>query len=272
MLKNNFTILVNSSDGFEDCWDPFFTLFSKYWPEYKGKIILNTEFKDYKFKGLDITCAKSNWDSPDKKLTWSECLINALKTIETPLVLYLQEDYFIDKPVNNNFIIEVAELMTNYQKIKYIGLTDSGNYPPFYIWEKDKRLLQVSNNSKYRISTQAGLWDTLTLISYLKPTENGWMFEIFGTQRAKKKKELFLTINRELFSYSTNPIIAYIHTGIIKGKWHKKIPQLFEENNIKVDFSQRGYYSEKHWILRKIETTRKLLKNPIVFIRGMLDL
>ena len=46
-----FTVLVNSSDGFEDCWDPFFKLFDKYWPNCNAPIILNTEKKTYKSTG-----------------------------------------------------------------------------------------------------------------------------------------------------------------------------------------------------------------------------
>jgi hypothetical protein len=28
----HFTVLVNSCDAFEDCWQPFFQLFSRCWP------------------------------------------------------------------------------------------------------------------------------------------------------------------------------------------------------------------------------------------------
>ncbi len=258
------TILVNSSDNFEDCWDPFFKLYSNYWNAAGVPILLNTEFKTgYTYANLPIRCSAANAQSPERRLTWSECLINALHQVETDLVLYLQEDYFIEQTVNTQIIDEMINLMQADPEIKYVGLTHLGNFPPFATWEKDSKLYKVLN-TRYRISTQAGIWRKETLLSYLKPDENGWMFEIFGTQRAKKRNELFLTLNREL-----PPAILYTHTGIIKGKWHPAMPALFAENEIEMDFTKRGIYKEKPYLLRKLETGLKLVKDPYVFYRGM---
>lgn len=258
------TILVNSSDNFEDCWDPFFKLYSKYWNATGVSILLNTEFKTgYTYANLPMRCSAANSQSPERRLTWSECLINALHQVDTDLVLYLQEDYFIEQPVNGQLIDEMINVMQADPEIKYIGLTHLGNFPPFATWEKDNRLYKVLN-TRYRISTQAGIWRKETLLSYLKPEENGWMFEIFGTQRAKKRNDLFLTLNRTL-----PPAILYTHTGIIKGKWHPEMPALFAKNEIEMDFTKRGMYKEKPYLLRKLETGLKLVKNPSVFYKGM---
>ena len=94
------------------------------------------------------------------------------------------------------------------------------------------------------------------------------MFEIFGTQRAKKKRDLFLTLNREIYN-EANPAILYTHTGIIKGKWHPAMPALFKRNQIEMDFSKRGIYREKPYLLRKLETGLKLVKDPFLFYNGM---
>ena len=53
-MSSNLTILINTSDGFEDCWNPFFTLFKKYWPNNQSPVFLNTEFKNYVHPGLNI--------------------------------------------------------------------------------------------------------------------------------------------------------------------------------------------------------------------------
>ena len=60
-----YSIIVNTCDSYSDCWDPFFKLFSVFWKDCKGKIFLNTEYKDYSFPGLDIiptkVCEKRNF-------------------------------------------------------------------------------------------------------------------------------------------------------------------------------------------------------------------
>jgi hypothetical protein len=264
----NFTIFVNTSDGFEDCWIPFFTLLKKHWHDCKIPIFLNTEFKNYTIHGLNITCTKVHEGITERKLTWSECLIKGLEKVQTPYVLYLQEDYFFETDVNVELIFSLINKMNLNNDIKYIGLTDIGNFGPFKPYSEDSDLVIVGNN-RYRISTQAAIWDKEVLLSYLLPHENGWMFEIFGTLRANKRKDLFLTVNRDLYSKNKNPIISYEHTGIIKGKWHPNIPNLFKSNKIEVNYNYRGFYKSKSRILRKMETVKNLLKNPILFFRGI---
>lgn len=267
---NNFTIIVNSSDGFEDYWDPFFKLFSYNWSNCEYPILLNTENKEYTnpFKELNIVSTKSNNIDKTRRLTWSECLIEALNQVKTRHVLYFQEDYFIENKVRVGLIEEFANLMLEKNEIKYIGLTHFDNNPPFTSWEEDERLWIVNPKAKYRISMQAALWDKNTLLNYLRPEESGWMFEIFGSQRAKKKKELFLTTNRNMFnSNDKTAIIDYVHTGIIKGKWHFQIPQLFKINNIEIDFKKRGFYEPKPAFLNKIDTLKRLIKEPKMFIK-----
>jgi hypothetical protein len=265
---NQLTILINTSDSFEDCWDPFFKLFHKYWPNCKIPILLNTEKKIYHFPEINIKSSQVNLNF-DRRLTWSECLIEALKKIETPLVLYMQEDYFIENFVQVDLINDFSDLMYKNKEIKYIGLTNFGNRPPFFDYHKDKRLMEVSRLSNYRVSTQAGIWNKDTLVSLLREKENGWMFEIFGTIRAKNRADLFLTVNRNIFNQD-NYIINYQLTGIIKGKWLPTIPELFKKENIDVDFTKRGFYKSKNFFFRKLETLNKIIKNPITLINGIL--
>jgi hypothetical protein len=268
-MSNNLTIFVNTSDGFEDCWIPFFQLFTKHWPSCKYQILLNTEFKEFSFEGLNIKCTKVHEEFKNRKLTWSECFLLGLEQVVTPYVLYLQEDYFFETPVRLDIIDSFLKKMEGDTSIKYIGLTDIGNYPPFKDFIEDNRLVEVGNG-KYRISTQAALWDKQILLSYILPHENGWMFEIFGTERAKKRSDRFLTANRNIFSRKNNPILSYEHTGIIKGRWHPSMEPLFKKNNIDVNFELRGFYKSKPYLLRKIETMFKLLKNPFSFINSMI--
>jgi hypothetical protein len=268
--QNKITILVNSSDGFEDCWEPFFCLLKKHWPNCKYPILLNTEYKDYQYPGLNIKASKANASFPERRLTWSECLQEALKQIETPLLLYMQEDYFIDKPVLEMPIELFADKMINNGSINFIGLTHFGSCPPFVPYSKDDNFYEITKKARYRVSTQAGLWSRQSLLSLLMPDENGWMFEIFGTRRARRSAGIFLTSNRELYNpLKGTAIINYTLTGIIKGKWHVDMPALFAHHNLKMDFAKRGFYKKRSYLFRKIETTKKLLKDPLKFCQRM---
>lgn len=264
MTDTGFTVLVNSSDGFEDCWSPFFVLFRKYWPEFDGKILLNTENKQYKAPGLNAICTQVQ-PMGEPRYTWSECLMAALKQVPTPLVLYMQEDYFLHRPVINSLVQAAANYMLDHSEVKHIALTNIGSLGPYLPYQPDW-LQIIKPTARYRVSTQAALWRVETLQSYLVPEENGWMFEIYGTWRARRRNELFLRVRS---CSSADAPFEYLHTGIIKGKWLSDIQRVFVENNIEVDFSKRGFYVPKHPLLRRLETGMRLLENPAYFIRQL---
>ncbi len=72
-----FTLLVNSSDGFEDCWEPFFTLLGRHWPRISVPILLNTERKDRQPSDrLPVQCSRVQPPAAPR-LTWIECLLAA---------------------------------------------------------------------------------------------------------------------------------------------------------------------------------------------------
>ena len=160
-LKQNFAILINTTDSFEDCWLPFFTLFKKFWPDYKGKIYLNTETKVFSFEGLNIISIQNNIKTPAYKPSWSECLLRAIDFVKEECILYMQEDYFMHDFVKNELVNKYAVLL-NTTDIDCIHLTDQATSGPLHP-SNYSDLLETDRNAAYRISTQAG--DT----TYLNP-------------------------------------------------------------------------------------------------------
>ncbi len=182
IMDNELTILVNSTDGFWDCWYPFFKLFETYWPRCPHKIVLNTETKEYRHAGLDIVCTKTYSREFGRKLSWSECLIRCLDMIDTDAILYLQEDYFVNDYVDAGHLYQLLHIM-HREKYSHIRLMELDNGGPWHqslyplLWEIDQR-------ANHRISLQAGLWMKDRLKFYLNPRENAWQFERWGNRRA----------------------------------------------------------------------------------------
>lgn len=261
---STYSILVNSTDKYSDCWIPLFTLIERYWNPRDTTFYLNCESEDFSFKDIDIRPIRNvqGW-------TWSKCLLNALENIDDDIILYLQDDYFLNSAVRTDEISSFVDLMRNNQEIKHIGLTTYGSAESDFYYEKNNKLKIIKQNAKYRISLQSGLWNKNCLMSYVKDDENAWMLEVFGSARARRRKDLFLTVSKEL--YLQHPIIRYIHTGIIKGKWHKDIPAFFESEGISADFTRRGIIDPfKSPLRNKFQTYKKILAMPsrlIDFIR-----
>jgi hypothetical protein len=236
----DLTVLVNTSDGFEDCWSPFFTLFARYWPECPYPIVLNTETKTPFFEGLQVRPARVARNA-DRRLTWSECLGRCLDAIDTPFVLYLQEDFFLEAPVRRHFVEIFLDAMRtgSADVIRLMECDGSGPWAPSthpLLWEVDQR-------ATYRIALQAALWRRTTLRAHLRPHESPWQMEVFGSARARRSRDRVLCVDRERFHGPGKEIFPYTPTGVIKGQWAREIVEpLFDAHQIDIDFSRRGFY------------------------------
>lgn len=257
-----YTVLVNTSDGYRDCWDPFFTLFARYWPDCTARVLLNTELARYEggARPVESACVQ---DGMDRRRTWGECMIRGLGMIDTPLVLYLQEDYFLESRVDTPRLNGLARMMLEDPKVAQIGLTPFGAYGPFRP-TSDPSLWEVDRKSRYRTSLQAALWRVDAMRSFVRPEENGWMFEIYGTRRSRRRSDLFLTTNRD-----REPVFPYSNAGIVKGKWDVRMPAFFDREGVHVDFARRGFFKPRPRALEKFRTLRKLLEHPTQLVRGL---
>jgi hypothetical protein len=236
-----YTILINSTDSFEDCWYPFFKLFSVYWPNCDRPILLNTETKSFQYPGLNVVCSQVGAESPGKRLSWSQCLHRCLGQIDTPLILYLQDDYFLNSQVSVKQIDELADLMLqkDYTCIRLMECGGSGPWHPCehpLLWEVDQR-------AKYRIALQAGLWNKQRLQNYLRLHESPWQLEVFGSKRAHHIADTIFCVNRDIFNDQSYQLFPYHPTGVVAGKWKREaVVDLFNRHGISVDFSVRGFY------------------------------
>lgn len=237
---NDLTILVNTSDGFEDCWAPFFQLFARYWPECPYPIVLNTETKVARIEGMAIrsACVAAG---AEQRPTWSECLARCLDEISTPYVLYLQEDFFLESAVQQPFIeVFLDELRAGRADV--VRLMECGGSGP---WSPSGHplLWQVDQAAQYRIALQAALWRKSTLRGHLRMHESPWQMEVFGSARARRIRDRVLCVNRDRFHGEGMEVFPYTPTGVIKGQWERSIVEpLFARHGIEIDFSRRGFY------------------------------
>ncbi len=235
-----FTLLVSSSDAYEDCWIPFFALLSKYWPKCDHPIVLNTNTKDFSYPGLDITCPMVS-ERYGRNLPWGARLKKSLEFVQDDIILFMLDDYFIQSPVVVDKVEELVELMKK-DNLSHImlypipGPNHMSQYP---------MLVERGQMAEYRFSFQVGLWRKERLASYLRDHEDPWHAERWGTRRAWRVKDSFYCID-EAYYAQEGPIIDYLVTGgMIGGKWAgESIVNLLKSNDIAMDFTKRGFYKK----------------------------
>lgn len=268
LMESKYSILVNTCDKFEDCWEPFFKLWATYWPQCRGKIFLNTEYKNYNNEFVKVTplkvCEQNNVDKVTKT-TWSQCLRWALDSIDSDIILYMQEDYFLKAPVKNELVEKYVKLMEDNCKISCIHLTDQA-----VLNGKESNFENLDNvllKQRYRVSCQAALWRKKELIRLIREYEDAWEFEEFGSMRSAIFKSNYYVVKKEYVKLNHFEIIPYVFTGIVRGRWFEEIIPLFEKHQIFVDYSIRGFLKDappkpfKQRINYRFKKMFKILKN-----------
>lgn len=267
-MLNKYSILVNTCDGFEDCWEPFFKLFSRFWPDCKATVYLNTEFKSYSYSGLNVVPVRNTEGRGLARATWSQCLRWALESIDDDIILYMQEDYFLKDTVKNDLVEFYVNLMHSDEYIKCIHLTDQsvdtcGN-------SEYDNLDIVKKNQRYRVSCQAALWRKDELLSLIRDYESAWEFEEFGSKRSAAMGHLYLAVSHSFVQLDRFEIIPYIFTGIVRGRWYEPTKDLFQRNEIMVDWDRRGFVADAPSRTFRMRAEYRLKKIPKI-IRSYFD-
>jgi hypothetical protein len=262
-LQRNLTVLVNSTDTFDDCWPPFFQLFKKHWPSCPCHVVLNTETKEYSDTELQLECSKvqAGDSAGSPRLSWSDCLIRCLHAVRTPFVLYMQEDYFLNGPVDQSFVAECVDIMLEHN-VPHIRLMEVDDRARHHGSSLHPLLWQIDQRANYRVSLQAGLWSVAALKDLLRSGESAWTFERRGSVRAMSKPDVFLCQSLDHFNRQGRYPVPYQPTGIVRGKWYAPaVVDLFAANGISVDYAKRGFYRES--LRRKIVVPARALARRV---------
>lgn len=254
----DFGIIVSSCDKYSDIWPIFFKLFKKYGNELtECSIYLNTESKKFSFEGLNIICPNDF----SAFVPWGKRLRNCLDSVKEDYVLFLLDDFFIQKKANFNFINKCAKWLKSNKNVGCFNFIPIE--PAIEKSKKYKKFCTMPVGMGYRFNAQAALWRKSVLFDSVLPEESPWDWETFGNLRNEyimKNIEMYaLDFNYKSpydysfvdYSKSTRDNIKVV-SPIMRGKWVPSIvDKCFKENGIEIDYKKRGIFKEKKPLLIK---------------------
>lgn len=219
-----------SCDKYYDLWDPFFYFFEKNWNDCPFPVYLATNSKTYIRK--NVTIVNSNHFK-----TWSEETSIILNKLPFDTIIYLQDDYFIIKKVNND---NIQKKLAKFELLNadYLRLFPSPG-PDLEI-NNEEDIGLISENAAYRTSLQSAIWKKETFIKLLIKDETQWEFEINSKIRSKKFIFLSVTVNKNKhIKKQTFPITYYYLTAVLRGQWRWGAYQLCKKENLTIDTNYR---------------------------------
>ena len=219
------SVLIYSCDKYSDVWNPFFTLFFRYW-DCPYPVYITTETKECEFKNV-ITL-----NTTGEK--WTDRIRKALERIPTKYVIGMCEDMFFRRPVRQEIIdychgeMEKNPEITCFNFEKTRSYTEECEYKDFGC--------KVCQND-YQKSCQPTLWRKDILLKLLDVSQDPWEWE---TADAPLEYKYYVWTGSEddlVFEYGYHQKWF----GIQKGKWVlDDVAPLFEKEGIDVDYSIRG--------------------------------
>jgi hypothetical protein len=218
----NCTVLVCSCDRYADLLQPFSVLWRKFWPDCPFETVLVTETAPLAASSLCfdrvIACGPGG--------NWCSRLVQALDKIETPYVLMLCDDYYLEAPVDT---ARILERLVQAQAFDAVNLRLIPNPKPSVPFRDG--LFEYRKQTAYCIATQAGIWSRDFLRGLADGKASIWEFERLGSFAvADEKRPLLVTPTREF------PFVDAVH----KGCWEKFGLAVCRANGIEPDLSVRG--------------------------------
>ena len=232
------SVLVLSCDRYADLWQPFFTLFHRYWPDCPYPVYLGTN--ELAYDETEVTSLQAGEDRG-----WAVGAHAVLAQIPTRYVIVLLEDYLLTAPADTARIAELVGLASDDglgclrlapvpgAAVELPGLPGVGELP---------------RGAPYRVSLQAAVWDVRTLGALILDGESPWLLETAGSQRSNLRDEAFLSVTQD----AAWPL-PYLATAIVRGRWIREGVELCRREGIEPDLGVRPV--ETSWQrLRRVRT------------------
>jgi hypothetical protein len=208
-------------------------LFVRYWPEYEGKIYLNTENKTFSHPGLNIICTRVGTSGQ-----FGKTFRAGLDKVDSDRLMLIMIDYLFLGSISAGKISEyynyfvdqdLDSLCLVYQE--YPNTKDSGH--------NDLNIV-IPPAPHIMFSYQIAFWKKEMLYQMALPHENPWTSEWYGTLRAERMGIKLAAVADE----KLNPVIYNMAGCLHRGKWLGDAITHLRSINYDLEFTKRGLYHE----------------------------
>lgn len=246
MKENKLAIYVSSYDGCSDLWETFFTLTDRFWPDCKYQTYLINNEKEFTHGDVKVL-------HTGPEVHWFSRTIRSLKMIDEEYIMFMLEDYFISKKIQNRDIDDILTYMDNNRAFYYqlsIGNTKS----------KEPICVNVSAKTNYPVSLQPAIWKREVLVEILEKI-NGktpWDVENYFIQQYRGKTEVIPGA-----FHDTRDLLGY-KNGVLRGKWILDTVKYYKKLGIEIDTGTREVMSSSKMMKYRIAAfTNHHIPEPI---------
>lgn len=247
-------MLICSCDKYSDAWDICAKSIEKFWPDCDYDVLLLTETK---YPNVDSIIDKT---IHVKSTNWASMLHEALEYIDYEYVIFMLEDQWSVKSINQKCIDDAMTYMENNTDVAIVYFETSKENGVRKTETLDERFNSILFGSPYRICCAPGIFRKNFLYELTSMPISPWDFEriLSFDERGAGVQVLELK--------NTNWTRIDETGAIYRGKWVPEIKKYAEEIGIELDYSIRGVQSWKDMAKRKAKDFIFNL-NPSLIVR-----
>jgi hypothetical protein len=230
-------------DSYAMLWPPFQHGLAKYWKDCPWPIYFITNFKD---APVGFTTIKTG-----KEINWTDKVKKALVSVDSEIIFWMMEDFWLPGPVQTDALIRFYQLMMEHKRIAHIrlmcpsyGVELAPRKECSHESDFDEKLWHFKPDAEYRCSVSAALWRKDVLLEFLNTPSivNPWTFEQEASVLSMKTKRKYLcVVDPYIFplAHYTNPYAVHKHEIVSKGRWNTLAAYEYAlKEGLTVDFSR----------------------------------
>ena len=230
-FASSVAVVVSSCDAFFDAWRPFVFFFRRHWGDCPFPRFLIVNRLRVRSRFIEPIAV-----GPD--LDWAANMDIALKRITHPYILYFQEDYFLNGPVNREQLAGDFAYAFEQNAASFCFYPRSQTEREFV--RLNDRFGVVPRESDGRTRLQVTLWKKDVLQSILLPGETAWNMEARASERIRDPIVL------SYFQRDRIPI-PYLMSAISRRLWTPEALALCREEGVHIDPHFRLEHSHIPW-------------------------
>lgn len=251
-------ILICSCDFYSECWKPMIHSIELFWPDCEYDKIIVSNHKEDNIPGATIIKVGDHKG-------WASDTLRAVKSTEYDYYIYFQEDYWLNKKIDNDAIkSHIQHCIDN--DVEYLKIQpDLANCDKYRIGGTD--YCKNPLDEKYTINTAIAIWRRSLFEKVCLPGDTGWDFEYKIVDYIKKNK---IVINSEVLHSSvirSKGIIPIPGNGVQRGKWTLSGEKYLRENGFEELISKRETQSKLFgWVASKMNLKNKFTYYSIAML------
>ncbi len=247
-------IMITSCDAYQECWKPIIYSLEKYWPDCEFPRYIVTNSKEEKLP--NTTFIKVG----DDNHSWCNLARLGMEAIPEDYVIYFQDDYWVNKKVNNEIIKEHVKYFSE-NHLDFLKIYDDIPRDKYRIGSSD--YCENPPNIRYSINTAIAIWRKSSISKLMIQDWSGWEFErkIIPYIAAHKIKIKSQTLHSSVVK--DKGINTIPGNAIVRGVWTKSAEAFLKENGMSDILARRKIMGPvTTWLYDNSPSPQSMLRFP----------